>query len=432
MEKREPLMLQFFEFRSRKLMINCIQYLQKDKPSIYFDEIHTYLKEDNFRPKLMMALQKIIQVESKIVFLTATLPLHMERNINDYLHKATVIRLKTVRPNIKYIVLRGVTLDNVIGTIKLEQHERVIIFFKSIKDVDEAQISNSTKYHSKLLDSEARENVGKWRIGLDPIMRATSGFGVGIDYPYVTYVIHVNGFHSLVDFAQESGRGGRGGQVSRAIILPGTKLSEEEKMIIETVECRRRKLQLYLDNEGDTCIDGGYELCDNCQQELEENEENEEELKIRAEKNRSHELEVMEIVNSLFEIKNFNMCLFHAFDGQVEAHPTFKCSLSQGCFSCFDRGHTRDKCPFVMKFDRTRCYFCGLPKTILNKELHQETEFGSRNCPYKDFIKPVICSIRKNGKFNKEALEKLYQQDTYGMTSGMKIFVKCLRDKKML
>jgi len=86
-------------------MINCIQYLQKDKPSIYFDEIHTYLKEDNFRPKLMMALQKVIRVESKIVFLKATLPLQMERKMNEYLHKTTVIRFKTVRPNITYLFI---------------------------------------------------------------------------------------------------------------------------------------------------------------------------------------------------------------------------------------------------------------------------------------------------------------------------------------
>ena len=48
---------------------------------------------------------------------------------------------------------------------------------------------------------------------------ASNAFGLGIDQPDVRVVIHVGSIYRMRDYRQESGRGGRDGQRSEAIIL---------------------------------------------------------------------------------------------------------------------------------------------------------------------------------------------------------------------
>ena len=52
-------------------------------------------------------------------------------------------------------------------------------------------------------------------------MVASNAFGLGIDRPDVRAVIHVGPIYKIADYGQESGRAGRDGQASEAIIIVG-------------------------------------------------------------------------------------------------------------------------------------------------------------------------------------------------------------------
>jgi superfamily II DNA helicase RecQ len=98
-----------------------------------------------------------------------------------------------------------------------------------------------------------------------------------MDYGQVRLVIHHGHGRSLIDFCQESGRGGRDGKKSEVVtvfwdgILNATEWIEEEerKEVLEWIkskDCRRKELSLYLNNEGEDCLmRNEVEICDNCE-----------------------------------------------------------------------------------------------------------------------------------------------------------------------
>jgi superfamily II DNA helicase RecQ len=61
----------------------------------------------------------------------------------------------------------------------------------------------------------------QWRNANGRVVVASNAFGLGIGQPDVQVVIHVWPIHRMRDYGQESGRGGRDGQRSEAIILVG-------------------------------------------------------------------------------------------------------------------------------------------------------------------------------------------------------------------
>ena len=48
---------------------------------------------------------------------------------------------------------------------------------------------------------------------------ATSALGTSVNYPGIESVVHVGIPYGLIDFAQESGRAGRGGEVVDSLML---------------------------------------------------------------------------------------------------------------------------------------------------------------------------------------------------------------------
>jgi superfamily II DNA helicase RecQ len=80
-------------------------------------------------------------------------------------------------------------------------------------------------YHGNPQDSDAhflaQREAGfqAWVRGETPYIVATAALGTGIDVPGITHVIHLEAPRSLIDYAQEAGRAGRGGERVKAQII---------------------------------------------------------------------------------------------------------------------------------------------------------------------------------------------------------------------
>ena len=74
-------------------------------------------------------------------------------------------------------------------------------------------------HHSDLSVTEKEEALAAWRDGTVKFMIATKGFGVGVDYPHVRFVLHLGGSSSVLDYAQETGRAGRDGEEANAQLI---------------------------------------------------------------------------------------------------------------------------------------------------------------------------------------------------------------------
>ena len=73
------------------------------------------------------------------------------------------------------------------------------------------------------------------------ILFATIAFGMGIDIPCISQTIHFGTPREAEDFVQESGRCGRGGQQSQAILIRNKLLPNTCNKMHESPCCRKPK-----------------------------------------------------------------------------------------------------------------------------------------------------------------------------------------------
>ena len=281
---------------------------------IVFDECHSVLDSTaEFRPK-MRRLGELVERGVQMVYLTATLPPHMEPEFMNIMkirrEDVHIFRAPTSRPNIAYSVVEYEEDDVGKGEIeavcrlvekKLEEYPtpaKIIVYSSSIittQDLSEAL--NCHAYYRDVGDAEVKDQIRKaWESADGRVVVATNAFGLGIDRPDVRVVIHVGPIHQMRNYGQESGRAGRDGERSEAIIVvsdgkqillqkqfeqarPPKKiygvLTETEKKRVEMQKVERfisgaRCRRIYLDQEMDGRLDRvrceeGEERCDVCQ-----------------------------------------------------------------------------------------------------------------------------------------------------------------------
>ena len=110
------------------------------------------------------------------------------------------------------------------------------------------------------------------------VVFATVALGMGIDLKDVNTVIHYGAPHSIEDFFQESGRGGRNGQAARSIVywspsdcprhkqlsnVHDREMDIMRRYLENTSTCRRYRLLQYFDSSYECNVDS-TSCCDVC------------------------------------------------------------------------------------------------------------------------------------------------------------------------
>ena len=92
-------------------------------------------------------------------------------------------------------------------------------------------------YHRNIGSAETKRGiVRQLREGRQQVFTATNALGLGVDAPRIRAVIYVDIVRRLRDYAQESGRAGRDGQASEAIIVRAVRYDRRGRPVEETAE----------------------------------------------------------------------------------------------------------------------------------------------------------------------------------------------------
>lgn len=198
---------------------------------IAIDEAHCISQwGHDFRPAYLECTRlRTLYPEIPIIALTATAT---EQVIEEIIHFLGLqikhpVKDSFNRPNLSYEVLdhhnkRKALLDlvsttskSVIVYVRTRRETQLLVDFLNEKKV------NTVNYHGGL-DKALKEKAMKaWLQNNAQVMVATTAFGMGIDKPDVSLVIHYAIPESLESYFQEAGRAGRDGLPARAVLIHG-------------------------------------------------------------------------------------------------------------------------------------------------------------------------------------------------------------------
>jgi len=200
------------------------------------------------------------------------------------------------RPNIAYCAKGCILRDLAARDLLLQSARPAIVFCSSRKGTENLarylRVSlgemgmdwhNEIRFYHAGLSREEKSGVEKWFMGSSrAVLCATCAYGMGVDKADVRTVIHRDCAPSVEAYLQESGRAGRDGSQSRAILLwgPDDKSSlrraktETDRLRLtglldyarDTTQCRRQALLKMLDyNSGGESPE--TQCCDVCEHE---------------------------------------------------------------------------------------------------------------------------------------------------------------------
>lgn len=262
----------FSRFINQKKMLR-----QLDR--IVVDECHMVLdSSDKWRPQLKQLIE-MGEKGTQVVYLTATLPPADEQRflaaMTSKTEEVQILRDTTTRPNIQYSVVefeREAEDDIVKELVDRKKEEnplpgQIIIYTKSIAQTKRlSQVLECPAYYRNVGTEEKKSKILQSLIQKrEQVFVATNALGLGVDIPHVRVVIHMGIRSKMIEYAQESGRAGRDGKKSEAIILRsysvtknGDRVKENgwntEKSMQEFVkenQCKRVVLDRVMDGRED-------------------------------------------------------------------------------------------------------------------------------------------------------------------------------------
>ena len=151
------------------------------------------------------------------------------------------------RPNIRYAIRHRDNPVRQLTTLMAEQPGPGIVYAPTRKKVEELaeKLAAATgrpvlPYHAGLSPEVRAANQAKFVASEEMVMVATVAFGMGIDKPDVRFVAHAGIPKSIEGYYQETGRAGRDGDPSVAVMLWGADDFARARMRLEEVDEARR------------------------------------------------------------------------------------------------------------------------------------------------------------------------------------------------
>lgn len=214
------------------------------------------VEDAEWRPQWAYSLEKVMRLQNvPVLLMSGTIPKMFEGELWKKLGLsedgstplyARVLRESTQRLNISYQVRNlefiserpsndstdeektrwfeeWVTkLQEVIGDLdaSMNEEERGIIFFSEREFTQQVADRLGLPVITGSSKQADRDQIwADWRDGTSPMICTNKAGYYGVDYPDVGFTLHVDRPRSMLDFAQSSGRAGRGGEIALSMVL---------------------------------------------------------------------------------------------------------------------------------------------------------------------------------------------------------------------
>jgi len=200
----------------------------------------------------------------------------------------TLVSAGSDRPNIFYRVMPVLSRWHAVDGIEREAARPALVFCRmrdraesAAKLMRQRLPGQPIRFYHAGLDREERAAIERWFLAsVDGVLFATSAYGLGVDKPDIRTVAHIDVPPSVEAYLQETGRAGRDGKPSRALLLvtredaafvgritdaPGRQryqriLGYATEGGREQGQCRRRTLLALIGQDPVPCQ--GCDLCD--------------------------------------------------------------------------------------------------------------------------------------------------------------------------
>ncbi len=196
---------------------------------------------------------------------------------------ARVVAADADRPNISYAVVPALSRMRALSVLTAESESPLLVFCRTRKGSEMAARTLRRRgadreirfYHAGLSKAE-RASIEAWFLSSRTgALFATSAYGMGVDKPDIRTVIHADVPPSIESYLQETGRAGRDGGPSRAILVvspgdgafvsalaPGREKDRYAAMMeyaLSRASCRRGRLLSLIGQEPPAC--SGCDVC---------------------------------------------------------------------------------------------------------------------------------------------------------------------------
>ncbi|KAG5952113.1 hypothetical protein E4U57_006400, partial [Claviceps arundinis] len=237
---------------------------------VFLDECHLAITAHSWRPKLIR-LPKLRSISAPTIMLTATLPLHIEREFKKTMllvqDPCWLIRASTARKSTRYMVKSTVADGKLIEEAIKVCKEQMDVLQPEAKMIVFCPLQEPVYFFSG--SPHNTDVIRRWKTSGGCVV-ATSSLETGVNYKDVALTVHVGMPYGLIDFAQESGRAGRDGEaVASYILLEKTWYAvESERRSRQKQEWsvnEKEMIAFYFDEDSpQDCKSGDMERCDRC------------------------------------------------------------------------------------------------------------------------------------------------------------------------
>ena len=262
---------------------------RKELYRVGFEEIHKIWSDITYRPAFKF-VYRIASAGVPVFGTSGSLPEHLLLTLYDLTSMVwRVIRMPSNRKELAYDVMevpKGESLSEAVirhweeVSQTYTDDDRCLVFCRTVKDAKQlGHLLDVLPYHRECEDDTP---VQDFIHGQQKILPTTQKLGCGFHYNHIRDVLHLDLAYSVVDQYQEDSRGGRDGQLCRAItfVQEGFTCPKDDnpydlgaKAVYEWAQkadrCRRIGPSMFLDNVPVTCsLLYGAQLCSFCSDQL--------------------------------------------------------------------------------------------------------------------------------------------------------------------